>query len=54
VQHLRDSNVKRPQKFEKIFHLLWHYLKFQNEFMRSLFLPKSQPKITEISALEVY
>ena len=26
----------------------------QNEFMRSSFLPKSQPKITEISALEVY
>ena len=26
----------------------------QNEFMRSSFLPKSQPKITKISALEVY
>jgi hypothetical protein len=26
----------------------------QNEFMRSSFLPKFQPKITEISALEVY
>ena len=25
--------------------------KIQNEFMRSSFLPKSQPKITEISAL---
>ena len=26
----------------------------QNEFMRSSFLPKWQPKITKISALEVY
>ena len=26
----------------------------QNEFMRSSFLTKSQPKIAEISALEVY
>ena len=28
--------------------------KFQNEFMRSSFLPKSQTKITETSALEGY
>ena len=34
-----------------------HLLKvtwIQNEFMRSSFVPKSQPKITEISALKVY
>ena len=27
---------------------------FHNEFMRSSFVPKFQPKITEISSLEVY
>ena len=54
VYNLRVKYILSMGKIQK-FIQFWLNSKGQNEFMRSSFLPKCQPKVTKISAaLEVY